>query len=267
MESSLTHAYQIRLQNFEGPFDLLFHLIEKNQVSLYDIPINEITDQYMDYLFTAQQFDMEIASEFLVMAATLLHIKSRMLLPEKPGKAEEQEQDPRQELVRKLIEYKQYKDFSMELRILEKEWEGVLYKLPEAMAFEREEALLELSTERLQTIYIEVMRRYKGRQNPGTMKKIEQILEHERISLKTKMKEIARYLVSRPFFKFSELFSFKKKPRVEVVTGFMAILELAKHRKAKLVQKQRFSEILVYRGRDETGTASHAAVSREEEGG
>ncbi|GAE89066.1 segregation and condensation protein A [Acetivibrio straminisolvens JCM 21531] len=92
MESALSKACTIKIQNFEGPFDLLFHLIEKNQIDIYDIPIHEITDQYMDYLFAMQELDLEIASEFLVMAATLLHIKSKLLLPS-PKQEKEEELD------------------------------------------------------------------------------------------------------------------------------------------------------------------------------
>jgi segregation and condensation protein A len=88
LESSLTNACKIRIENFEGPFDLLFHLIEKNQFSIYDIPINIITDQYMEYLFAMQELDLEVASEFLVMASTLLHIKSKMLLPSRKNEVE-----------------------------------------------------------------------------------------------------------------------------------------------------------------------------------
>ena len=102
LESVLTNACTIRIQNFEGPFDLLFHLIEKNQLDIYDIPINEITDQYMDYLFQMQEMDLEVASEFLVMAATLLHIKSKLLLPSLKQNKEE-EIDPREELILKLV--------------------------------------------------------------------------------------------------------------------------------------------------------------------
>ncbi|NTV91127.1 MAG: segregation/condensation protein A, partial [Clostridiales bacterium] len=110
MESVLTKACTIRIQNFEGPFDLLFHLIEENKVNIYDIPINIITDQYMEYLFAMQELDMEVASEFLLMASTLLHIKSRMLLPQKKEASPEDEIDPREELVMRLLEYRKYKE-------------------------------------------------------------------------------------------------------------------------------------------------------------
>ena len=129
MESSLTYACQIKIENFEGPFDLLFHLIEKNKMNIYDIPINDITDQYMDYLYGMKELDMEVASEFLLMAATLLHIKSKLLLPSKKDKEEEAEVDPREELILKLIEYKKYKEFAESLRKREAQWEGAVYKL------------------------------------------------------------------------------------------------------------------------------------------
>ena len=121
MESALTNACTIKIQNFEGPFDLLFHLIEENKVNIYDIPINIITDQYMEYLFAMQELDLEITSEFLVMASTLLHIKSKMLLPDKKENRQEEE-DPREVLVLKLLEYRKYKEFSQVLRQREIEW-------------------------------------------------------------------------------------------------------------------------------------------------
>jgi segregation and condensation protein A len=141
MESALTHACTIKLEKFEGPFDLLFYLIEKNQIDIYDIPIAEITDQYLDYLTSMQELDLEIASEFLVVAATLLHIKSRMLLPKSTQKPAEEESDPREELILKLVEYKKYKEFAKTLKDRELKWQRVHYKLPEIlpqMAYEEE---------------------------------------------------------------------------------------------------------------------------------
>ena len=108
---------ELRLQHFEGPLDLLCHLIEKNDIDICDIPIAEITSQYMDYLAAMKKLDMDIASEFLLMGATLVHIKSRMMLPgKKNGAAEDGEVDPREELVRRLLEYKMYKYMSYDLR-------------------------------------------------------------------------------------------------------------------------------------------------------
>ena len=103
--------YLIKLGAFEGPMDLLMHLIEKNKIDLYDIPIADLTRQYLEYIDTLYQFDIEYASEFLVMAATLLHIKSRMMLPKSEGE-EEREEDPRMELVERLLEYRRFKEVS-----------------------------------------------------------------------------------------------------------------------------------------------------------
>ena len=245
MESALTKACTIKIQNFEGPFDLLFHLIEKNQVNIYDIPVNEITDQYMEYLFAMQELDMEIASEFLVMAATLLHIKSKLLLPEKKEKQEE-EVDPREELVIRLIEYKKYKEFSSILKEREKEWEKVCYKLPEVIEYEWEENLIEMSPEELKRVFLEILDRSRRRINKGAVK-ITQIIQHEKVSLKGKMREVISALLNKAFMKFSDIFSLQKRTKLEVVTGFMAILELSKLKKVKIEQKKQFSEILIYR--------------------
>ncbi|MCX7923297.1 MAG: segregation/condensation protein A [Clostridia bacterium] len=259
MESALTKACTIKIQNFEGPFDLLFHLFEKNQVNIYDIPINEITDQYMEYLFAMQQMDLEVASEFLVMAATLLHIKSKMLLPEKKEK-EQEEVDPRDELVSRLIEYKKYKEFSATLKEREKEWDRVVYKLPELIELKWEEALLELSPEVLQKVYIKMLERNKKKLNTGA-RNITQIIQHEKVSLRSKMREIIRNLFNRAFVRFSDIFTLKTKSRTEVVTGFLAVLELSKLKKVKLEQKHAFAEILVYRNDEEFGDIEDEKVA------
>jgi segregation and condensation protein A len=248
MESALTKACTIKIQNFEGPFDLLFHLIEKNQVNIYDIPINEITDQYMEYLFAMKELDLEIASEFLVMAATLLHIKSKTLLPEKKEKAEE-EIDPREELVLKLIEYKKFKDFSRELKKREEIWDKVYYKLPEIIEFTQEEEILELSAIDLRRFYINLLEKNRKKMN-NTATKMTTIIQHEKVSLKSKMREVLVFLFKRTFFRFSELFSLKNKSKIEVVTGFMAILELSKLKRVSLEQQSQFSDIVIHGNND-----------------
>lgn len=245
MESALTKACQIKIENFEGPFDLLFHLIEKNQMSLYDIPINEITDQYMEYLFAMQELDLEIASEFLVMAATLLHIKSRMLLPDKKEKSEE-EVDPREELILKLVEYKKYKEFATDLRVREKEWEKVVYKLPEIMDFKWDEEILDLNPEELHRVYAELLERNRKKTNRN-VGRMAQIIQHEKVSLRSKIREVVKALMGKTRLTFAEVFSLKKKSKTEVVTGFLAILELSKLKKVQLEQKKQFDDIYIQR--------------------
>lgn len=248
MESSLTNACTLKLDNFEGPFDLLFHLFEKNQVDIYDIPINIITDQYLDYLYTMQHLDLEVASEFLVMASTLLHIKSKMLLPDKKEQKEE-ELDPREELVRRLIEYKRYKEFTSELKIMEKQWELAVYRLPEALDIPVIEEVLEIDPQVLRQQYLAILDRNRKKVNAGA-KNITKLIEHEKVSLRGKMREIIKMLINKASFKFSELFSLKNKSKTEVVTGFMAILELAKMKKVTIVQNKQFSEIDVVSNSD-----------------
>lgn len=243
LESVLTNACTIKIQNFEGPFDLLFHLIGESKVNIYDIPINIIADQYMVYLFAMKELDLEIASEFLVMAATLLHIKSKMLLPEK--KEEKQEEcDPREELVLKLLEYRKYKEFSQTLRQREMEWSVLYYKLPEAIQFSRVDETIELSAPELERFYCELLERNRKKINPNVFG-MNQIIQHEKVSLKSKIREILRELINRSFFKFSEMFSLKQKSKTDVVTGFLAILELAKQKKVKLEQRKQFSDIFI----------------------
>lgn len=243
MESSLTNACTLKLDNFEGPFDLLFHLFEKNQVDIYDIPISIITDQYLDYLYAMQQLDLEVASEFLIMAATLLHIKSRTLLPSKKEEKEE-EKDPREELVRRLIEYKRYKEFTLELKEMEKKWDRVAFRLPETLDLPVREEIMEIDPQVLRQQYIAILDRNKKKMNLRA-KNITKLVEHEKVSLRSKMRDVIKQLLHKVSFKFSELFSFKTKSKTEVVTGFMAVLELAKMKRVRIVQNQQFSDIHV----------------------
>jgi len=241
MESSLTKACTLKLDNFEGPFDLLFHLFEKNKVDIYDIPINVITDQYLDYLYNMQQLDLEVASEFLVMASTLLHIKSKMLLPDKKEQKEE-ELDPREELIKRLIEYKRYKEFTVTLKEMEKKWEMTMFRLPEYLDIPAREEILEIDPQVLRQQYLALLDRNRKKINVGA-KNITMLIEHEKVSLKSKMREVLKQLLSKVSFKFSELFSFTSKSKTEVVTGFMAILELTKMNKVTIVQNKQFSDI------------------------
>lgn len=249
MESVLTNACTIKIQNFEGPFDLLFHLFEENKVNIYDIPINIITDQYMEYLFAMQELDLEIASEFLVMAATLLHIKSRMLLPEKK-EAKQEETDPREELVLKLLEYRKYKEFSRTLRQRETEWSTLYYKLPEAIQFTRADEIIELSPDELKKFYCALLERNRKKVNPN-VSGMSQIIQHEKVSIKSKMREILKELISRSVFRFAELFSFRHKSKADIVTGFLAILELAKLKRVRLEQRKHFSDIFIHKAGNE----------------
>lgn len=244
MESVLTNACTIKIENFEGPFDLLFHLFEKNKINIYDIPINIVVDQYMEFLFSVQELDLDVASEFIVFAATLLHIKSKMLLPVKREKDEEA-QDPREELVEKLIEYKKYKEVASHLTDLHEKWSTAYYKSQEEIEFEYDVRELNLCPKQLTHVYKSLVCKNENKTNKHVRSATDMILQYEKVSMKSKMRQVIKALFNSKFFRFSELFCIKTKSKVEVVTGFMAILELSKQRRLMIEQEKPFSEIIV----------------------
>lgn len=243
MKSALTNACTLKLENFEGPFDLLFYLIEKNQIDIYDIPVVVITDQYLDYLNAMQELDLEIASEFLVMASTLLHIKSRMLLPEREP-VEEEAADPREELIIKLLEYKKYKEYSKVLSEREEKWSKVHYKLPEAIPETFAENEIEVSPVILRSCFLEVLKRYRDKMT-DVSKKMKRILDHEKVSLRAKIRELLGLLKKGIKICFSKVYNTRKKSRLEVATGFLAVLEVVKVGYATVEQHADFGEIYV----------------------
>ena len=163
----------VKLQVFEGPLDLLLYLLEKNKVNIYDIPIVEITEQYMEYIREMKRQDLEVLSEFLVMAATLVDIKSRMLLPSNPD-SEEEEEDPRAELVQQLLEYKMYKCMAYELKDRQMDAGRVMYKKPtipeEVRAYEPpvdiHELISDITLSRLHEIFESIMKKQQDKIDP-----------------------------------------------------------------------------------------------------
>lgn len=242
MKSALTDACTLKLENFEGPFDLLFYLIEKNQIDIYDIPILEITEQYLDYLSAMQELDLDIASEFLVMAATLLHIKSRLLLPSKEPLWEEETVDPREELILRLLEYKRYKEYSKMLADREAKWGGAHYKLPEAIPDIITENELEVSSETLRLCMLDVLKKYRDKMD-DVSKKMKRILNHEKVSIRSKVKELLEFLKSGVKLCFTKLYNPKEKSRLEIATGFLATLEVVRIGQALIDQHADFGEI------------------------
>lgn len=241
-------AYQIKLEVFEGPFDLLFHLIEKNEVDIYDIPIARITEQYLEYVSMMQMLDLELASEFLVMAANLLSIKARMLLPKPPVSIDEtdDEFDPREELVEKLLEYKKFKlmaGFLQEKEIfMNKVYTRTNDEEMFCHLFSEENPLEGISMQSLISALHEVLDRASETELKGE-------IPREEVSIKDKMKEIMRRLF---FHNRSVAFRDLFKPavsRVEIIVTFLAILELIKLGKIKAYQAKAFGDIMIY-GRD-----------------
>ena len=239
----------VKLQVFEGPLDLLLHLIEKNKVNIYDIPIAEITDQYMEYIHQMQQEDLNIMSEFMVMAATLISIKCRMLLPKEVNE-EGEEEDPREELVRQLLEYKMYKYMSYELRDRMAAAGKNVYKAPtvpkEVLAYREpvdpEELLKGITLAKLNDIFQSVIRRQEDKVDPIRSKFGK--IEKEEISLPDKMEEVEDYARSHRYFGFRDLLS-RQSSKVQVIVTFLSILELMKMGKIRISQKETFGEIYI----------------------
>ena len=244
-------AYQIKLDEFEGPFDLLFHLIDKNEVDIYDIPIAKITDQYLEYIAQLQILDLDVASEFLVMAANLLAIKARTLIPKLPKEELEDELglDPRDELVERLLEYRKFKQVAELLKEREKNQGKVFTRFNEEEMFSSlfivENPLEGISLNDLITALQEVLNRVEEDVLPPE-------IPREEYSIRDKMREIIRRLVFYPNgVVFSQLFVKQKINRVEVVVTFLAILELMKVKKVAIHQSRVFDEITVYARREE----------------
>ena len=206
----------VKLQVFEGPLDLLLHLLDKNKVNIYDIPIVEITNQYMEYIREMKRQDLNVMSEFLVMAATLIDIKSKMLLPAKETEEEEAE-DPRAELVEQLLEYKMYKCISYELKDRQMDAEKVMFKEP--------------------TIPDEVDKIDPVRSKFGK-------IEKEEVSLSDKMAYLEQYAMSHPHFSFRSLLE-AQCGKMEIIVTFLAVLELMKMGKITIYQDKIFDDIRI----------------------
>lgn len=242
-------ALSVKLNVFEGPLDLLLHLIDKNKIDIYDIPIVEITDQYMEYLHSMEKEDLGIMSEFLVMAATLLDIKCKMLLPKEVNE-EGEEEDPRAELVQKLLEYKMYKYMSYELRDRLGDAAGVYYRkqdLPEEVLqytppSDPQELLRGLTLERMSAIYQALIRRQEDKIDPIRSKFGR--IEKEEISLSDKLLEMKEYAKAHRKFSFRRLME-NQHSKIQLIVTFLAILELMKMGQVHAEQEDLFDDIHV----------------------
>lgn len=232
-------AYKIRLDAFEGPLALLMHLIEKNQIDIYDIPIAEVTEQYLAYLRALEEFNIDIASEFLVMAATLLQIKSRMLLP-KPPVADEapEEEDPRQELVERLLEYRRFKQAATVMEGMLHEREKFFSRPPGEFAtrFVLPEGLrLDDLLEAFAAVWESAADQFA-------------FIAREEISVQDKMQDILHLLHRRSGrVEFGETF-IRSGSRTEMVAAFLAILELIRMKRIRISQDRSFGPIYLALG-------------------
>ena len=239
----------VKLQVFEGPLDLLLHLLDKNKVNIYDIPIVEITAQYLEYIAEMKRNDLNVMSEFLVMAATLIDIKSRMLLPIEESEDEEVE-DPRTELVQQLLEYKMYKCMAYELRDRQMDAQKVLFKEPtipaEVAEYEQPidmEALVsDLTLAKLNDIFKSVMKKQVEKIDPVRSKFGK--IEKEEVSMADKMAYLENYCLTHSHFSFRNLLE-AQSSKMEIIVTFLAILELMKMGKIFITQDKTFDDIRI----------------------
>ncbi|WP_138207237.1 segregation/condensation protein A [Haloimpatiens lingqiaonensis] len=248
-------ALNIKIHNFEGPFDLLLHLIKKNQMDIYHIRIHEITKQYMDYINTMQKMDLEITSEFIVIAATLLEIKSRMLLPKVTlDKDQEEEEAPEELLLKKLIEYNKFKkasEFFKEREIIT----GVTFsKKPEIIEEKKsnneDDFLKNVTMLELFNIYSALMSNYINKLNKNSV--IEKELLIDNFKVEDKMAVLKYKIQQNEKIKFSDVMKECRK-KMEIIVTFLALLELVRLKVIKAYQQDNFHEIFIERIEDNHG--------------
>ena len=242
--------YTTVLDIFEGPLDLLLHLLDKNKVSIYDIPIVEITEQYLEYVNQMEKQDLDIVSEFLVMAATLIDIKTKMLLPKKVNE-EGKEEDPREELVNQLLEYKKFRYIANELKGKQIEAQKSMFKPPtipkEVEKYEEpvdiHALLADVTLMKLKSIFEEVMKRQREKVDPIRSKFGK--IEKDEVSLVERISDIKKYALQYKKFSFRVLLE-RQNSKMNVIVTFLAVLELIKGSVIRVEQEYIFDDILIY---------------------
>jgi segregation and condensation protein A len=236
--------YKVKFEVFEGPLDLLLYLIKKEEVDIYEVNLTRLAEQFIEYIETMRLLDLEIAGEFLVMAATLMYIKSRELLPVEQRaevEGEEDGDDPRWELIRQLVEYKKFKDAAAQLQVLEARQADVFARVPAKLEFERETApaKADVSIFDLVNAVNVVLKRFNKRED------LRDIFE-DKWSVSEKIEHLIQMISERSTLKFSELFE-GVTSRTEVVVTFLALLELIRLKQLTAVQREPFGEIEICR--------------------
>jgi len=239
-QADLTMTYQVRLSKFEGPLDLLLHLIRRDKIDIYDIPISHITREYLSYIEVMQELELEIAGEFFVMAATLMRIKAQMLLPRHIE--EEEEEDPREELVRSLIEYRKYKEAAQHFGDRERERRKV---------FARPSTLVQENAQECETISVTLFDLVEAFKNvlDNLKKQVSYRVVLEEFSVEEKIELLNQRLESKSEILFTELFT-DKFDKFEVIVTFLAVLELIRIGRIIARQMSFGADIWLYRPKD-----------------
>ena len=232
--------YKIKMENFEGPLDLLCHLVEKNKMNICDIKINDITNQYIEYLQMMQEMNLEVTSEFIIMASKLIYLKSKTLLPTLIEDDEEEEID----LVKLLTEYKKYKEYTIILKDRVDMYGKKFYKLPEKIELPKEKLEKTYESNILPDLYSSFIRKEIEKKNKQA-DNINKLAVNEQVTIRSKVKEILKQLWTKPSFIFNKIFNSKKRTKVEVVTAFLSLLELSRMKRVQITQNALFGDISV----------------------
>ena len=243
-----TNKYAIKIENFEGPLDLLLTLIDKNKMEIYDIKISEIADQYIEFINKAEEMNLEIASEFLIMASTLLYIKSKGLLPKQ---VEDEEELTEEQLIARIIEYKRYKEITKKLRENYIKFSNRLFKMQENIELPKQKLEKEYTKELMPELYKNIIERNKVRLNQNA-ENIKKIAISDTYTVASKVKEMFKELLRKPRFVFNKMYTLSKCNKVEVVTAFSGLLELTRRDKVTATQEEIFGDIVVEKSRGNT---------------
>nr|MBP3680719.1 segregation/condensation protein A [Clostridia bacterium] len=236
-----TNKYEIKIDNFEGPLDLLCHLIEKNKLDIFEVKISDITDQYIDYINQMEKMNLEVTSEFLIMASTLLYLKSKTLLPKE---TEDEEELTEEQLLQRIIDYKKYKEISKRLKENYEIFSKRIFKLPETIELPKQQLERNYEKNIIPELYAEVINKNKVRINKNA-KNIQKIAITETFTVGSKVKDMYRELIRNKKFVFNRLFSIKKHNKNEVVTAFSGLLEMSRRSKVLTQQEELFGDITV----------------------
>jgi segregation and condensation protein A len=236
-----TNKYAIKLENFEGPLDLLCHLIDKNKMNIYDIRLSEITDQYIEYINEMEKMNLEVTSEFIIMASTLLYLKSKNLLP---TEVEDEKELSEEELLQRIIEYKKYKEISKKLRENYIIFSKRCYKLQETIELPKQKIQKEYNKEIISQMYENVIEKNSSRLNQNA-KNIEKIAITDTYTVGSKVKEMFRELLKKRKFVFNKLYKISENNKQEIVTAFTGLLELSRRSKVTTSQEELFGDIVV----------------------
>ena len=239
-----TNKIQIKIENFEGPLDLLCHLIDKNKMDIYDINLNEITDQYIEYINQMQKEKLAVSSEFLIMASTLLLIKSKGLLPNSDNEGEEELTE--EELIRRIVEYKKYKEITSKLKEMYDMYSDRIFRIQENIELPKQNLEKNYEKEIIIELYKNAIERYENKKNINA-ENIERIAIKDTYTVGSKVKEMFRELIRKPRFVFNKMYTLSKCNKVEVVTAFTGLLEMSRRNKVITEQDELFGDITVER--------------------